>query len=246
MSFFGALFAGVTLLSKGISKGQDIAEDRELKKRSQQLGKDTYYDHKGVMHDAVTGRAITYHTDPFTGHRLIQDAYTLNTIRDLTAEERFEEIKENKRKAEENGELFYEAGSPIDVLGRKELTDLRYKYKWRKGCGFRERKKNKYGNYTDEFIFSLDNMRIQKVGSYYTKIYKKEMETIKYIKEQVDWDMYYYTNLETGMAVDVDNDTKKKLEELGIETIDFIHRINEIKEEYAKLWHGEIPMSANL
>ena len=246
MSFFGVLYAAFVALSNGISKGQDLYEDSQLKKRSDVLGQDTYYDHNGVLHDKTSGRAITYYTDPFTGHRLIQDAYTLNTIRDLTLEKRNKDIELAKLKARLEGSEYYEIGKPRDILSRNEYLKLSHKYRWGKSGRLGKRKKNKYGNYTKDLDYSINNIRFDGVGVNYTVIYKKENETKKYIKEVIDSDLYYYTDLETGMAVDVDNKCVAKLKEMDMEPDSFLERINEVKIKYASEWQGEIPISAVL
>lgn len=238
MSFFGAFFAGFTLLSKGISKAQYAIEDGELKKRSQRMGQDTYVDHNGILHDMKTGRAITYHTDPNTGHKLIQDAYTLNTIRDFTLEESLKRIKENKIIAKENGCEYYEVGKPIDVLPREVFKEYLNKYKWGIRVGTKE------VNEKNKVVYSLNNMKYNGNSANHTKLYKKFGDDIAYyIKEQID-DLYIYTELKSGRAVGVDN--KDKLEERGYDENEFINKINNIKEKYASDWYGDWPMAARL
>lgn len=245
MSFFGALFASITMAAKAISKGQDIAEDHRLKNRSKQLGESTYYDHKGILHDGKTGRAITYHTDPFTGHKLVQNAYTLNTIRDLTLEERIEKIEKNKQKALENGEEFYEVGRPYEILGKKFWNEYNKKYEWGIGCEMGKRCINAYGNYTNESYYDLENLKYKKTGGFYSKIYKRGCETKKYIKEQVDDMFIVYTDLETGTVINIDKKTKIELEKLEINIDEFINRMNEEKMKYAEQY-GKIPMCSHL
>lgn len=246
MSFFGAFFVGLSLFAKGVSKGQDTYTDYKSKQRSKQIGQNFYYDSKGTCHDSETGRAITYYTDPFTGHRLIQDAYTLNTIRDLTAEERFKEIQKAKEKARIEGSEYYEIGRGKDALNRNEYLKLSHKYRWGMECLMGKRVKNRFGNYTKELQYSLDNIRFDNIGINYTFIYKKEGEGKRYIKEKVDTNLYYYSDLENGLAVEVDNMSKDRLKEMGISSIEFIDCINDRKRNYSMEHQGEIPISANL
>ena len=246
MGFFGAFFAGVTLIAKGISKGRDAIEDSRLKKRSADLGQDTYRDHKGILHDA-SGRAICYYTDPRTGHRLIQDAYTLQTIRDLTAEENFERISKAKEEAKANGDEYYvycDWKENEKALGRSQWCKLKNKYNWGHDSRIKKRKKDQFGMKTDKWFCSLDNVDFLGKSSHFSDIYSKEDEPLKkYILEDYSG-IKTYTDLQTGMIVEIKGDEKTKdmLNDLGVNEGEFIQIINEKKEAFDK-YYGKVPMS---
>ena len=246
MSFFGALFAGVTFLAKGISKGQDIAEDHKLRDDARSQGKKTYYDHKGILHDE-TGRAITYHTDSATGHKLIQDAYTLQTIRNLTLEENCKEIQNEIEKAKKEGNEYYvwcKHGKIFQRLGRKEAEELLRKYSWGKDSRIRKWEKDFCGRETNKRSYSLNNIDFHGVTGFYTDIYMKEKDLDMYIMEDYN-ELKVYTNLKTGLVVDIEKETKRKLKELGINEEVFVQKINEKKIEWSKKYFDKIPMCTN-
>ena len=245
MSFFGALFAGITLFAKGVTAGQHIVNDNRSKSEARRLGSQRYYDHKGIMHDAKTGRAICYYTNPKNGHKLIQDAYTLNTIRDITAEEILEKRNVARDKAREEGKWYFPNGNLFSLPRYKGCNLIEgHRYTWQdRGTLY----KRSYGEVIkDKRYYKLDNFQYIRRSSVSCCVHV--FENINkpgdfYVKEYID-DICVLSSVKTGLIVEVEDDMKEKLEKRGIDWNEFVNVINEYKIRTEKE-EGSMPMSTN-
>ena len=231
MSLFGMFFTSFNIIAKGITEIQYSLETKQNRERAIKKGFDTYYDHNGVMHDVKTKKTIVYHVDPFTGHRVVQDGNTYETIKDVT-EEKYEERRlVNKNEAIQKGNKYYIYDSPKEVFGLSECTKLEYKYNW--SCKgdviinefwkswkdgkrpFEVSFKSGYGSLFSTFIYSS-------VSDKNTKL----------IKEKYSHLYSVMTDLRTGLAIDVDDETRERLTKEGRTPDQLIECINEAKKKY--------------
>lgn len=211
MSFFGLFFAGFTLLSKGISKSQYLVEDHSLKERAKRIGSKTYYDHNGVMYDMETGRATSF--------------YEINEHNIKKVE--YKKILLNKEEAIEKGEEWYEVKC-MESFDHIAYIKWKNKYNWYRRASMHEKGKDKWNS--RDCYFSFDNL-------YYTNhclkpnamVYYGINHTGQYIREKYD-EYYVYTDLNSGLVVDADEQTKEKLKEKKIKWETYKDAINDKKK----------------